>query len=96
LSWKGVVCTSKVVAGGKRQIMALHIQGDGPTCTASTSAPGQRHLGHHRLPLAFMAHKDLRALNREHPRSGEDLWRTTWWRAPSTASGWSMWASARP
>jgi CRP-like cAMP-binding protein len=24
-----------------------------------------------------MLHKDLRALNREHPRLGEDLWRTT-------------------
>jgi CRP-like cAMP-binding protein len=75
---EGMVCTSKVVAGGKRQIMAFHIRGDGPDL----------HSLH--LPLldsdiwaisdcrmAFMLHKDLRALNREHPRLGEVLWRTT-------------------
>ena len=74
----GLACTSKVVAGGKRQIMALHLRGDGPDL----------HTLHLKLldsdiwaitdcRLAFMTHKDLRALNREHPRLGEDLWRTT-------------------
>jgi hypothetical protein len=33
---EGVACTSKVIAGGKRQIMALHIQGDMPISTAFT------------------------------------------------------------
>ena len=75
---EGVVCSSKVVAGGKRQIMALHIAGDGPDL----------HSLHLTLldsdiwaitdgRLAYMAHKDLRALNREHPRLGEELWRAT-------------------
>ena len=75
---EGMVCTSKVVAGGKRQIMALHIKGDGPDL----------HSLHLKLldsdvwaitdaRLAFMAHADLRALNRAHPRLGEVLWRTT-------------------
>jgi CRP-like cAMP-binding protein len=75
---EGVVCSSKMVAGGKRQIMALHIAGDGPDL----------HSLHLTLldsdiwaitdgRLAYMAHKDLRALNREHPRLGEELWRTT-------------------
>jgi CRP-like cAMP-binding protein len=75
---EGVVCTSKVVAGGKRQIMALHIVNDGPDLHSL-------HLKHldsdiwaiTDCRLAFMTHKDLRALNREHPRLGEDLWRTT-------------------
>jgi CRP-like cAMP-binding protein len=75
---EGMVCTSKVVAGGRRQIMALHIKGDGPDL----------HSLHLKLldsdvwaitdaRLAFMAHADLRALNRAHPRLGEVLWRTT-------------------
>ena len=75
---EGVVCSSKVIAGGKRQIMALHIAGDGPDL----------HSLHLQLldsdiwaisdcRVAFMAHKDLRALNREHPRIGEELWRAT-------------------
>ena len=74
----GMVCTSKVIAGGKRQIMAFHIRGDGPDLHSL-------HL--HLLDsdiwaisecrLAFMLHKDLRALNREHPRLGEVLWRTS-------------------
>lgn len=75
---EGVACTSKVTAGGKRQIMAFHIVGDGPDLHSL-------HLK--RLDsdiwaisdcrMAFMTHRDLRALNREHPRLGEDLWRTT-------------------
>jgi CRP-like cAMP-binding protein len=75
---EGVVCSSKVAAGGKRQIMALHIAGDGPDL----------HSLHLKLldsdiwaitdgRLAYIAHQDLRALNRQHPRLGEDLWRTT-------------------
>ena len=74
---EGVACTSKVIAGGRRQIMALHIQGDAPDLHSL-------HLDHldsdiwaiTDCRLAFLAHKDLRALNREHPRLGEDLWRT--------------------
>jgi CRP-like cAMP-binding protein len=78
LVMEGVACTSKVVAGGKRQIMAFHIRGDGPDFHSL-------HLNHLDSDswaitdclLAYMAHKDLRALNREHPRLGEDLWRNT-------------------
>jgi CRP-like cAMP-binding protein len=74
---EGVACTSKVVSGGKRQIMALHIAGDAPDLHSI-------HLNHldsdiwaiTDCRLSFMTHKDLRALNREHPRLGEDLWRT--------------------
>ena len=75
---EGMACTSKVIAGGKRQIMAFHIRGDGPDL----------HSLHLKLldsdiwaisncRLAVMLHKDLRALNREHPRLGEVLWRTS-------------------
>ena len=75
---EGLTCVSKVVVGGKRQIMAFHIAGDGPDL----------HSLHLKVldsdiwaitdgRLAYMAHKDLRALNREHPRLGEELWRTT-------------------
>lgn len=75
---EGVACTSKVIAGGKRQITALHIAGDMPDL----------HSLHLKLldsdiwaltdcRLASMAHRDLRDLNREHPRLGEELWRTT-------------------
>jgi CRP-like cAMP-binding protein len=78
LVMEGVACTSKVIAGGKRHITAFHIRGDGPDL----------HSLHLQLldsdiwaitdcRLAYMAHKDLQALNREHPRLGEDLWRMT-------------------
>ncbi|TNC48555.1 Crp/Fnr family transcriptional regulator [Rubellimicrobium rubrum] len=78
LVMEGVACTSKVVAGGKRQIMALHIRGDGPDLHTLLL----KHLDSDiwavsDCRLAFMTHKDLRTLNREHPRLGEDLWRTT-------------------
>jgi CRP-like cAMP-binding protein len=66
--------TSKVIVGGKRHITALHIQGD---------MPDLHGLGFKFLDsdiwaltdcrLASMAHKDLRDLNREHPRLGEEL-----------------------
>ncbi|WP_210526688.1 Crp/Fnr family transcriptional regulator [Rubellimicrobium arenae] len=75
---EGVTCTSKVVAGGKRQIMALHILGDVP----------DMHTLHLKLldsdiwaitdcQLDYMPHADLRRLNLAHPRLGEDLWRAT-------------------
>ena len=73
-----MACTSKVAAGGKRQIMALHFEGDMPDL----------HSLHLKLldsdiwaitdcRLDYMAHDDLRALNRAHPRLGEELWRAT-------------------
>ena len=75
---EGMACTSKVVAGGKRQIMAFHIAGDAPDL----------HSLHLKLldsdiwaitdcRLNYMPHADLRKLNREHPRLGEELWRAT-------------------
>ena len=73
---EGVACTSKVAAGGKRQIMALHFEGDMPDL----------HSLHLKLldsdlwaisdcRLDYFPHADLRALNRAHPRLGEELWR---------------------
>ena len=75
---EGLTCVSKVVAGGKRQIMTLQIPGDSPDL----------HTLHLKLldsdiwaitdcRLDYMAHDDLRALNRAHPRLGEELWRAT-------------------
>ena len=37
----GMVCTSKVIAGGKRQIMALHMRGDGRSWRHAPGSPGQ-------------------------------------------------------
>jgi CRP-like cAMP-binding protein len=74
---EGVACTSKVIAGGKRQIMALHIQGDMPDLhSLHLDALDSDIWAITDCRLAFMAHKDLRAINRAHPRLGEDLWRT--------------------
>jgi CRP-like cAMP-binding protein len=75
---EGLACISKVAAGGKRQIMAFYIAGDMPDL----------HSLYLRLldsdiwaiadcRLAYMGHDDLRRLNREHPRLGEELWRAT-------------------
>lgn len=73
---EGMACTSKVAAGGKRQIMALHFEGDMPDL----------HSLHLKLldsdlwaisdcRLDYFPHADLRTLNRAHPRLGEELWR---------------------
>lgn len=75
---EGVLCTSKVAAGGKRQITALHIQGDAP----DLHSLHLRHLDSDIWAitdgqLAYMPHAELRRLNREHPRLGEELWRIT-------------------
>ncbi len=75
---EGVACTSKVIAGGKRQIMALHIGGDMPDLHGLHLKSLDSDIwAITDCRLASMAHKDLRDLNREHPRLGEDLWRTT-------------------
>ena len=72
----GVACISKVAAGGKRQIMALYFASDMPDLHSL-------HLGLldsdiwaiSDCRLTYFPHADLRALNRAHPRLGEDLWR---------------------
>jgi CRP-like cAMP-binding protein len=70
-----VACTSKVIAGGKRQIMALHIQGDMPDLhSLHLDALDSDIWAITDCRLAYFPHADLRALNRKHPRLGEVLW----------------------
>lgn len=74
---EGVACTSKVIAGGKRQIMALHIAGDMPDLhSIHLDCLDSDIWAITDCRLSYMTHADLRALNRAHPRLGEDLWRT--------------------
>ena len=63
----GVACTAKVVAGGKRQIMALHIAGDMPDLhSIHLELLDSDIWAISECRIGFIAHKDLRALNREH------------------------------
>jgi CRP-like cAMP-binding protein len=74
----GLLCTSKVIEGGKRQIMAFHIRGDGPDLhSLHLDLLDSDIWAISDCRVAFMPHKDLRALNRAHPRLGEVLWRTS-------------------
>ena len=66
-----------MVAGGKRQIMALHIAGDAPDLhSIHLNCLDSDIWAITDCRLSYMTHADLRALNRAHPRLGEDLWRT--------------------
>ena len=73
---QGLTCVSKVVAGGRRQVMTLQIPGDAPDLHTIFL----KHLDSDiwaitDCRLAYTAHEDLRALNRKYPRLGEELWR---------------------
>lgn len=73
---EGVACTSKVAAGGKRQITALHIQGDMPDLhSLHLQALDSDIWAITDCRLDYFPHDDLRRLNRSHPRLGEVLWR---------------------
>jgi CRP-like cAMP-binding protein len=75
---EGVACTSKVAAGGRRQIMALHIAGDMPDLySLHVKLLDSDIWAISDVQLDYFPHADLRALNRAHPRLGEVLWRTT-------------------
>lgn len=75
---EGVACTSKVAAGGKRQIMALIIPGDLPDLySLHLKLLDSDIWAITACRVNYFPHADLRALNREHPRLGEELWRTT-------------------
>ena len=75
---EGLTCVSKVVAGGKRQIMTLQIPGDAPDLhTLHLKLLDSDIWAITNCRLDYMAHEDLRALNRVHPRLGEELWRAT-------------------
>ena len=75
---EGVACMSKVAAGGKRQIMSLHIRGDLPDLyTLHLKVVDSDIWAITDCRVHYMPHADLRALNRAHPRLGEDLWRGT-------------------
>ena len=72
----GVACTSKVAAGGKRQIMALYFASDLPDLHSLYLGLLDSDLwAISDCRLTYFPHADLRALNRAHPRLGEDLWR---------------------
>lgn len=74
----GMACTSKVTAGGRRQIMALHIAGDMPDLySLHLEVLDSDIWAITECRVDFMPHADLRALNRAHPRLGEQLWRIT-------------------
>lgn len=75
---EGVTCTSKVTAGGARQIMALHLADDMP----DLHSLHLRHLDSDiwaitTCRLAYFSHQDLRQLCRDHVRVAEELWRIT-------------------
>lgn len=75
---EGLACTSKVAAGGRRQIMALHIPGDAPDLhSLHLSFLDSDIWAITDCRLAYVAHADLRALGRAHPRIMEELWRVT-------------------
>jgi len=75
---RGLLATSKSVAGGDKQITCFHIPGDMPDLHGlhlDTMDSDIRALTD--VQLAFMAHQDLRRLCDQHPRLAALLWRTT-------------------
>ncbi len=74
----GFACTSKIVANGGRQIIALHIPGDLPDLTSLHLEVRDSDLwALMACDVAFLEHGDVLRLCAEQPRVGGALWRVT-------------------
>ncbi len=75
---QGIACSSKTVADGGRQIMALHIPGDMPDLhTLHLKVLDSDLWAITKCHLAFMQHEDIRRLCHAHPRVADELWWVT-------------------
>jgi CRP-like cAMP-binding protein len=75
---EGMACRYKIIRGGGRQILSLHIAGDIPDLHSLHLDVMDHNLGTLSHATVGLVHHDLlRNLMRAHPRLGDAFWRTT-------------------